>query len=239
MKKLLVCVLALAITASLSAQNFRDNDFQKAGAAFEKQANEALEAGDYTLASELAGKASEQYKLSREYVSQRALVFRAANMLTLAKDAVSGAERSSRAKEYAAEITRAKVLLAEAQSLYSAQKWEESIAKSEETIALIKTIPAPQKVVATVSSGKTPLPKFYVVGPWDKTLDCYWNISKKPEVYNNPLLWSKLYEANKGRMRNPDNPNLIYPGMEIEIPPLKGEKREGTYQEGLVYEALP
>lgn len=238
MKKLLALMcIALVSLSGLSAQNLRDNEFQRAGLAYERQAKDALEAGEYAKSAEYAELAAEQFRLSREYVSNRLLVIKAANMITLAKQAVARAERSSQATEYAATITRGKVLLREAETAYSAQKWENARIRAEEVIALMNTIPAPEPVA--VREGALPLPRWYIVGPWEKTFDCYWNIAKKPEVYNNPVLWGKLYEANRANMRNPDNPNLIHPGMRLEIPPLRGEKREGTFTPGAVYEPLP
>ena len=82
----------------------------------------------------------------------------------------------------------------------------------------------------------TPLPQFYVVRPWAETKDCYWNISGRKYVYNNPLLWENLYNANKSKMPRPNDPNLILPGMKMEIPSISGELREGTYSPNKEYE---
>ena len=82
----------------------------------------------------------------------------------------------------------------------------------------------------------TPLPQYYVVRPWAETKDCYWNISGRPYVYNNPLLWENLYQANKSNMPNPNDPNLIMPGMKMEIPSITGEYREGVYSPAKKYD---
>jgi nucleoid-associated protein YgaU len=84
----------------------------------------------------------------------------------------------------------------------------------------------------------TPLPKYYVVRPWAQTKDCYWNISGRPYIYNNPRLWENLYQANKDNMPDPANPNLIHPGMKMLIPSLSGEFRDGTYDPKQKYEAF-
>ena len=81
-----------------------------------------------------------------------------------------------------------------------------------------------------------PLPKYYVVTPWAQSKDCYWNISGKSYVYNNPLLWENLYQANKAGMRDPANADLIYPGMKITIPSLNGEFRDGVYSPSIKYD---
>jgi nucleoid-associated protein YgaU len=67
--------------------------------------------------------------------------------------------------------------------------------------------------------------RYYVVRPGD----FYARISADPRVYNDGSLWRRLYEANREKMPDPDNPHLIFPGMTIEIPSLNGEPREGTY----------
>ena len=79
--------------------------------------------------------------------------------------------------------------------------------------------------------------EFYIVRPWAETKDCYWNISGRPYVYNNPLLWENLYQANKQSMPRPNDPNLIMPGMKMKIPSLTGEYREGVYSPKKKYEA--
>jgi len=84
----------------------------------------------------------------------------------------------------------------------------------------------------------TPLPEYYVVRPWADTKDCYWNISGRAYVYNNPLLWENLYQdaENKKNMPRPSDPNLILPGMKMKIPSITGEFREGTYNPAKSYE---
>ena len=82
----------------------------------------------------------------------------------------------------------------------------------------------------------TPLPQYYIVRPWAETKDCYWNISGRNYVYNNPLLWENLYQANKNNMPKPNDPNLILPGMKMEIPSITGEYREGVYSPSKKYD---
>jgi nucleoid-associated protein YgaU len=58
--------------------------------------------------------------------------------------------------------------------------------------------------------------------------DCLWRIAGFDFVYGDPRQWPRLYEANKDKFPQPDNPNLIKPGMILTIPPLRGEARSGT-----------
>lgn len=55
--------------------------------------------------------------------------------------------------------------------------------------------------------------KIYIVGTWKETKDCLWNIADK--MYENPLAWVIIYEANRDIIQDPD---VIYPGQELIIP---------------------
>jgi nucleoid-associated protein YgaU len=76
------------------------------------------------------------------------------------------------------------------------------------------------------------------VRPWAVSKDCFWNIAGFPWVYGNPYQWRLLYNANKSKLPNPNNPNVIEPGTVLDIPSIKGEVREGAWESGKTYEAL-
>ena len=44
--------------------------------------------------------------------------------------------------------------------------------------------------------------------------DCLWRISRKPDVYNDPFQWIRIYTKNRDVIKDPD---LIYPGQEFKI----------------------
>ena len=54
-------------------------------------------------------------------------------------------------------------------------------------------------------------------------------------IYNNPIEWYRIYEANRNILRDPDNPDLILPGQRLVIPSLNGEERSGEYNPDLEY----
>ena len=54
-------------------------------------------------------------------------------------------------------------------------------------------------------------------------------------IYNNPLQWYRIYQANRNILRDPDNPDLILPGQRLVIPSLNGEERSGEYNPDLEY----
>lgn len=82
------------------------------------------------------------------------------------------------------------------------------------------------------------LPKYYVITLREPVTDCLWRISEFDFIYDTPLEWRTLYDANKEHFRDPENPDLVFPGQVLEIPSLRGEKREGTHTEGAVYVPL-
>jgi hypothetical protein len=68
---------------------------------------------------------------------------------------------------------------------------------------------------------------FYVVRLLPGDRDCFWKIAGYPFVYGNSTEWKRLYEANRGLLQDPGNPDLIQPGMKFFIPSIAGEQRSG------------
>lgn len=64
--------------------------------------------------------------------------------------------------------------------------------------------------------------------------DCLWRIAGRSDIYGNPRLWPKIWEANRdGVLSAPPgvpnritNPNLIYPGQVLCIPALTEAERQ-------------
>ena len=70
------------------------------------------------------------------------------------------------------------------------------------------------------------LPRYYQVRVWPP--DCFWNIAEL--LYEDPFKWTVIYEANRAKLEDPDNPDKLEPGVILEIPSINGEHREGLYQ---------
>jgi len=88
------------------------------------------------------------------------------------------------------------------------------------------------------ADGTFPLPASYTVRAWSVSHDCFWNIAGRPWVYGNPHQWRVLYNANKAKLPNPNNPNVIEPGTVLDIPSLKGEARQGAWDGNKTYKPL-
>jgi nucleoid-associated protein YgaU len=85
---------------------------------------------------------------------------------------------------------------------------------------------------------QTPLPAKYVVRAWEVSRDCFWNIAGRSWVYGNPYRWPILYRANKEKLPDPNNPDIVEPGTVIDIPSLNGEKRSGFWDSSKAYSPL-
>ena len=82
-------------------------------------------------------------------------------------------------------------------------------------------------------------PASYTVRAWSVSHDCFWNIAGRPWVYGNPHQWRVLYNANKAKLPDPNNPNVLEPGTVLDIPSLKGEARQGAWDKDKTYKPLP
>ena len=90
--------------------------------------------------------------------------------------------------------------------------------------------------ISVNAEGKvTVLPMYYVVVQRTPLTDALWRISGYSFIYNNPIQWYRLYQANRNILRDPNNPDLILPGQILTIPSMNGEQREGTYDPTLEY----
>ncbi len=225
MKKLFTVVLITVLTASIFAVSYKNNTYQKLADEYTKKAQTALDAGEYELSYEYAQKATENAELSKAYIQMMLARTDAENYIGMAKNQLAYAEKIDAEHTFPMAYTSAKENLDNALTSFESEDFQKAIEYAKACLADLDGI---REV--------TPLPEFYIVRPWAETKDCYWNISGRPYVYNNPLLWENLYQANKDKMPKPEDPNLIHPGMKMKIPSLTGEYRKGTYDPKKEYE---
>lgn len=92
-------------------------------------------------------------------------------------------------------------------------------------------IPADMESTNTINTnGKiTTLPQYYIVVRRVPLTDALWRIAGYSYIYNNPIFWDRIYQANRNILRDPENPNLILPGQRLVIPSLRGETRSEVY----------
>ncbi len=225
MKKVAAVVGAFLLGALSFSISYKNNTYQKLADEYTKKAEAALDAGEYELSVEYSQKAEENAALSEAYIKKMLAKAEADGVMKQAKQKMDIARKIKADKNFPMAFSAAEKAFASAQESYS----KEDYASATEYAREVLTALAEVKEI-------TPLPQFYVVRPWADTRDCYWNISGRNYVYNNPLLWENLYQANKSKMPKPNDPNLILPGMKMEIPSITGEYREGVYNPAKKYE---
>jgi len=228
MKKRLFSVLVLAcMTASIFAVSYKNNVYQKLADEYTKKAQIALDAGQYDDAVKYSGLAEENAEYSRAYIEMTMAKKTAEDNIKLAKNKIAWADKINASVSFPMAYTAAKENLQNAEDAFAKEDYEKA---SEYAKLVLDSLDGVTE--------KTPLPEYYIVRPWAESKDCFWNISARPYVYNNPWLWENLYQANKDALPEPSNPNLIEPGMKMKIPSINGEYRTGTYDPKLKYDAF-
>jgi nucleoid-associated protein YgaU len=86
------------------------------------------------------------------------------------------------------------------------------------------------KAELALVSGLSPLPASYTVRLIVEDRDSLSKIAGYPFVYGDRAEWLRLYQANKGTLKHPENADIILPGEVILIPSLAGERREGEWR---------
>ncbi len=225
MKKLITLALTVLSASFIFAVSYKNNTYQKLANEYTKKAQNALDCGDYVLAEDYAKKAEENAALSQAYIQKMLAKSEADSVMKNASKRLDYAKSISADRNFPMAYSAAQKSYASADDAYKAEDYTTAVAYAKQVIEALADI----KEI-------TPLPQYYVVRPWAETKDCYWNISGRPYVYNNPLLWENLYQANKSNMPKPNDPNLIMPGMKMEIPSITGEYREGVYSPAKKYD---
>ncbi|MCB1322935.1 MAG: LysM peptidoglycan-binding domain-containing protein [Leptospiraceae bacterium] len=135
------------------------------------------------------------------------------------------------------QVNAAGEALSSADNYYKGEKYQDSINESEEAIRLSKIIFEQSNLIAQAqnrdlndigrggeenAADNTEVPQgwqTYTVKR-ETPADCLWRIARDPQHYGSGYLWRRIYQANQDRIRNP---NLIFPGQVLRIPPKEGD----------------
>lgn len=191
-------------------------------------AEDAFEYGDYDAAATYAAEALKNAQLSYDYINLQLTIKSAKDALVAAKSRLDWATSIGADKTYPKQYSAAQTAYGDASQALTEERWQDSLTASQQVLDALASV---QQLA--------PLPARYTVRPWAQTKDCFWNISGYAFVYGDPTKWKLLYEKNKSKLRQPDNPNLIHPGLVLDIPSLYGEVREGAWVAGRAYAPLP
>jgi nucleoid-associated protein YgaU len=185
--------------------------------------------------------------LSDEYVALQLKMRTVDARIAAAESRINWADSVGAAQRYPREWGTAQTQYQKAMVSRDSEAWDAAIDAANqvlEALALVTAAPPVPAPVPTpvsapapepISPPKPALPAQYTVRPWAIARDCLWNIAGRPWVYGDPTKWSLLYEANRSNMSEPNNPDLIHPGMVLIIPSIQGEVRNGMWDTDTVY----
>ncbi|HOK00288.1 MAG TPA: hypothetical protein PLW34_12090 [Termitinemataceae bacterium] len=205
-----------------------NNEYYRESLRYKKLAQEAFEYGDYDAAAQYAAESLKFAQQSNEYIALQLKIREVNTTLLQAKTRLDWAASIGADKTYPIQVSRARQSYDQALQAKEAEQWDEALRLAREAV----------QVLAEVQE-LAPLPAKYTVRPWATSRDCLWNIAGYSWVYGDPTKWKILYEANKKKFPQPDNPNLIHPGMVLDIPSIRGEYRTGVWVSGRAYVPLP
>ncbi|MFP4179363.1 MAG: hypothetical protein ACLFSA_04850 [Spirochaetaceae bacterium] len=218
----LLITLILFTVASLTAgaqDLFRENEHYKEAQELRREAEQALEEGDYDRATELSEQVRELTEKARSFAEKQVRIYKARGWKNRAEDFIRWAEGIGAEERYPDRWEEASDSYDEAGTLFDEEEWDESIKASRNTISLVEEM-EPRSDVK---------PRYYEVREIPENRDCFWRIAAYDFVYDDPWKWEDLYEANRDKIPDPDNPSLIKPGTVLEIPSIDGEERSGTW----------
>jgi hypothetical protein len=233
-RALLFSVLLLMAAVFVFSQatvplSLRDNQFLYESLRLNNLARLAYDEGDFLASETYAEEAIVFAAISDEYVRLRLKMAETDNAIAAAKDRLDYADSLNASVLYPSEYGRATGAYGEARAYRLAESWDNAIAAANQVLAALAGI----DFDAILAGGI--LPSQYTVRPWQLSRDCLWNIAGRPWVYNDPYKWPLLFEANRSNMPEFDNPDLIHPGMVLNIPSIGGELRQGMWSADVDY----
>ena len=236
---------SFAATGDEIPGNIRNNKYFVESVRLTNLAQQAYEEGDYDAATQYSEDAVRYAQLSDDYVRLQLKIKEADDAIAMARKRLDYAGTVNAALNYPSEYSQAQSAYNDARSYRTAEDWDAAIAAANRVLTALAYVDrqptqvAPAAVVNEQPSGPLPLPGQYTVRAWNISKDCFWNIAGRSWVYNDPRKWKVLYDANKSRMPQADNPDLIHAGMVLDIPSIKGENRQGMWDASKTYSSLP
>jgi hypothetical protein len=219
--------------------NLRNTQYFSESVRLTNLAQLSFEEGDYDLSTWYSSEAIRYAQLSDEYVALQLRIKEVNDAIKAARtrlDWANSPEINARSR-FPAEISNAQTAYNEALAYRRNSEWDNAIDAAMRVFAALAFVTEPEPSPAEPL--EYPLPAQYTVHLWNLTRDCLWNIAGRPYVYNDPYQWRLLYNANKSKLPEPNNPDLIEPEMILDIPSFKDEPRSGLYDPNRTYTTLP
>lgn len=195
-------------------------------------ANLAMEAGEYEQSEEYSAEAVRNAELSDLYIAEQLKRQRALKAVSGARSHIAWAVAAEAPRYYPNEYEKATGYFDAAVAAQTAEDWDGAFENSllvAEALAGVAAPPAEDFVIEDMPKN----PAKYTVRPWDKFGDCFWNIAYW--FYNDYYKWPIIYEANREKLPDSNNPDLVEVGTIIDIPQIDNETRIGMWDSGRPY----
>ena len=234
MKKtaILCTVFFLLGTALLFAVSYDNNEYQRKSRAYSELAQRAYNEGDYDASIEYSRLAEENAQKSADYIQYMLARIEAEQAMNKARTRYAWAKNNKAEAKYPEAFQTATEALLAGISAFEKDDFDVAVVCAKKVMDALAVITGDESSFAT-------LPSEYRVRTWRGERDCLWNIAKDKAIYGDPHMWRKLYEANKDRLPDKNNPNWLEPDIILTIPSIRGEKRSGLYDPAATYTTLP
>jgi nucleoid-associated protein YgaU len=195
---------------------------ETAEAVDELAVEEAVETADELAVEEAADELAveETVDESAGEISELAAEYRVSEAFTR----LTWAKRADAPKWYPEKFAQADKNYNAAVAARDAGDWNTAYETASQAISALS------QVVAPPDSEMPQNPAQYVIRPWDEFGNCFWNIAEF--FYGNPRQWPVIYRANRDKLPDSNNPNLVEVGTLLDIPSIGGEIRSGVWDSG-------
>jgi hypothetical protein len=247
-------IFSLAAASSSDAgpvipQSLRNNQYYVESLRLTNLAHLSFDSGDYDASSNYAAEALRYAQLSDEYVALQLKIRETNDAISAAKTRLDWAASVGASDRYQREYGEAQNQYNTSLSLRTKEDWDGAIDAANKVVVALANVraadnapppaaPPPSTPAPVLTLGPAPLPAQYTVVSWAVSKDCLWNIAGRSWAYGDPTKWRLIYNANKAKLPQPDNPDLIEPNMVLDIPSIKGEIRQGMWDSGSTYAPL-
>ena len=232
-KTAILCIVFFAVGAALLfAVSYDNNEYQRKSRAYSELAQRAYNEGDYDASIEYSRLAEENAQKSADYIQYMLARIEAEQAMNKARTRYTWAKNNKAEEKHPEAFETATEALQAGNTAFENKDFDVAVVCAKKVLDALAVVTGDESSFAT-------LPDQYRIRTWRGERDCLWNIAKDKAIYDNPYLWRKLYEANKDKLPDPNNPDWVEPGIILTIPSLRGEKRSGLYDPAVTYEKLP
>ncbi len=234
MKKVICILTLLVIFLPVFTLSYDDNEYQRKSRAYTELANKAYDEGDYEASIEYSKLAEENAEKSTEFIQFMLAKTEAEQEMNKARTRYTWAKENNAEKRFPEAFATASEALNAGGIAFTNENFDVAVVCAKKVMDALSVVDGKEMPPAFIT-----LPSQYTIRTWRGERDCLWNIAGNPAIYGNPFMWRKLYEANKDKLPDANNPNWVEPGIILTIPSLRGEKRSGMWDPAKSYQSLP